>query len=107
MNIRTRETVVAMRALRLMADGWKAGAGCSDIYDHRLDQYCRDDAKTLGDAVEIALYRYEQQAREEIRRELGEEPDGVATISSETLRRCAGDADTDPKSGLTYGGEEL
>ena len=101
MNSRIKEALVILRALRLHmeyrvpSDETRGFALAELFYD--------DDA---ADIIELAMNENEKQAREEIRRELGEEPDGVATISSETLRRCAGEADAGP-SGTAYGDLEL
>lgn len=101
MNSRTKEVLVVLRALRLYM-GYRfprkkvRHVGLAKLF------YEND----IADIIELALSENEKQAREEIRRELGEELDGVATISSETLRRCAGEADAGP-SGTAYGDLEL
>ena len=101
---RIKEALVILRCLRMH---FYYRVPVSETRRHELlaGMFARDSLNA-ADIIELALSENEKQAREEIRRELGEEPDGVATISSETLRRCAGEADAGP-SGTAYGDLEL
>lgn len=53
----------------------------------------------MASLVEMAMSENEDRAREEIRRELGEEVEGVATVHSTTLREAQGVDDEEPVGG--------
>jgi len=98
MNSRTRETLVALRALRLFYEYRFPKLGSRKGMLHAAIVHA--ESEDLASIVLMAMDENESQAREEIRRELGEEVDGVATISSETLRERTndGEAETFPEA---------
>jgi len=98
MNSRTRETLVALRAIRLHYEYRFPNAASRKGMLHA--DIMHTEARDMADVLMAIEEKHERQAREEIRRELGEEVDGVATISSETLRERTndGEAETFPEA---------
>ena len=100
MNSRIRETLVVLRALRLYHEYRFPRTGiCIEAMGEFMLQLAEDSVETL----EQVLSENESQAREEIRRELGDDEfENIATIRNATNEKAqlAGETDRQPVTAI-------